>query len=80
MKDLIKNLVMELNITNRDTLSFLIVHLQHLSSNQKPISLENFAEIFCPIICGETEVTRKIKLMSSMLNINREFWINILLK
>jgi hypothetical protein len=71
---------MELNHTNRDTLSFLVIHLQHLANNRKSESLEKFIEIFCPIVCGDTEVTRKIKLMSSILNLNYEFWVNILLK
>ena len=76
---MLKPLIKDLNVTNRDTLSFLVLHLKHLADNQKYICLDHFIEVFCPIICGDTEVTRKLKLMSILFQMSTDFWTNILM-
>jgi hypothetical protein len=80
LESMVKQLINELNVTNRDTLSFLVIHLRHLADNQKYISLDDLAQVFCPIVCGDTEVNRKLKLMSCLFQIKRDFWTNVLQK
>lgn len=72
--------------TNRDTLAFLILHLQKVS--QAPachMTVYNLATVFGPTVIGysdpanplaETEITNRV--MEELLSLNSDFWSNFL--
>ncbi|KAI2802158.1 Rac GTPase-activating protein 1 [Blomia tropicalis] len=53
---------------NIDTLCFMLLHLKHLNRLGYQ-DLDILADIFCPILMGDVEVRRKLRLMKLMFNI-----------
>jgi hypothetical protein len=90
-KTFIGQAVSELPLANRQTLAYLMIHMQKIASSPAcKMPIENLAKIFGPTIVGysstETptiilfsENQKQIKVMETLLQIPVDFWNNIIL-
>lgn len=72
----VKQLINDLPTTNRDTLAFIVLHLLNMSISEEYKSI--ICELFCPIIAGDTEVVRKLKLIKQLFSLPEDYWITLL--
>jgi len=83
--ELLKQQIIALPQPNKDTLAFLILHLQKVvqMSEKNKMDDHNLAVIFAPTLLGDTAVERseiedEITTVNSLLNIPAEWWTEIL--
>ncbi|KFM59966.1 Rac GTPase-activating protein 1, partial [Stegodyphus mimosarum] len=85
------NAVCDLPQPNKDTLAFLVLHLQRVAESPEcKMPLENIAKIFGPTIVGYstaepaadcnmlTETTYQVKVMHRLLTLSADSWRNLL--
>ncbi|RWS16289.1 rac GTPase-activating protein 1-like protein [Dinothrombium tinctorium] len=89
-KSFLYQAISELPIANRDTLAYLIVHLQRIADSPAcRMPKSNLAKVFGPTIVGHsmmnpppmtmlTENPIQVKVMEALLNIPTEYWNNFI--
>ncbi len=87
---LIMRTVEELPTSNRDTLAFLMSHLQRIAQNETNLmDSKALAKIFGPIIVGYSMINpptnqllaenpKQVKVMEALLRIPEDFWSGII--
>ncbi|XP_001605567.1 rac GTPase-activating protein 1 [Nasonia vitripennis] len=80
--------ISELPQPNRDTLAFLVLHLQRVSSNPEcKMPISNLAKVFGPTLVGYScqhpspssmlsETKNQVAIVESLLNIPSDYWAN----